>query len=244
MQTIGLIGGMSWESTAVYYRRLNEQVRNRLGGLNSAEILMRSVNFDTIVNLQKQGQWDEASAVLADIARDLEQGGAACVLICTNTMHKLADDVQEAVSIPLLHIADVTAGAILAEGYKRPLLLATRYTMEQEFYLHRLRDRFSLDAIVPDEKDRGVIHDIIFDELCQGIVRDDSRKKYLDIVARGKAQGADCVILGCTEICLLIGPEHLDLPVFDSTALHADAAVEFSMTKQAARAREMQGAIS
>lgn len=244
MQTIGLIGGMSWESTAVYYRRLNEQVRARLGGLNSAEILMRSVNFDTIVNLQKQGQWDEASAVLAGIARDLERGGAACVLICTNTMHKLADDVQSAVSIPLLHIADVTAGAIRAGGYKRPLLLATRYTMEQEFYLQRLRDRFALDPIVPDDNDRAVIHDIIFDELCQGIVREASRRLYLDAIERGKSSGADCVILGCTEICLLVGPEHIDLPVFDSTALHADAAVAFSMTKQAARPREMQSAIS
>jgi aspartate racemase len=243
MQTIGLIGGMSWESTAVYYRRLNEQVRERLGGLNSAEILLRSVNFDVIVGLQKQGRWDEASAVLAGIARDLERAGAGCVLICTNTMHKLADDVQGAVSIPLLHIADVTASAIRAGGYQRPLLLATRYTMEQDFYVTRLRERHALDPIVPDDKDRNVIHDIIFDELCQGIVRDDSRRLYLDAVARGKARGADCVILGCTEICLLIGPEHIDLPVFDSTSLHADAAVEFSMTKQAAHPREMQSVV-
>jgi aspartate racemase len=243
MQTIGLIGGMSWESTAVYYRRLNEQVRNRLGGLNSAEILMRSVNFDAIVSLQKQGRWDEASAVLSGIARDLERGGASCVLICTNTMHKMADDVQSAVSIPLLHIADVTASAIRAGGYRRPLLLATRYTMEQDFYLQRLREQHALDPIVPNDKDRAVIHDIIFNELCQGIVRDDSRRRYLEAVARGKAGGADCVILGCTEICLLIGPEHIDLPVFDSTALHADAAVEFSIAKQAAHPRAAQGAI-
>jgi aspartate racemase len=243
MQTIGLIGGMSWESTAVYYRRLNEQVRDRLGGLNSAEILMRSVNFDTIVSLQKRGQWDEAAAVLAHIARDLEQGGAGCVLICTNTMHKLADDVQKAVSIPLLHIADVTAAAIRAGGYQRPLLLATRYTMEQEFYVQRLRDQFGLDPIVPDDNDRNVIHDIIFDELCQGVVRDDSRRLYLDAIARGRSRGADSVILGCTEICLLIGPEHTDLPVFDSTALHVDAAVEFSITKRAAHARSAQDAL-
>jgi aspartate racemase len=243
MQTIGLIGGMSWESTAVYYRRLNEQVRDRLGGLNSAEILMRSVNFDTIVSLQKRGQWDEAAAVLAHIARDLEQGGAGCVLICTNTMHKLADDVQKAVSIPLLHIADVTAAAIRAGGYQRPLLLATRYTMEQEFYVQRLRDQFGLDPIVPDDNDRNVIHDIIFDELCQGVVRDDSRRLYLDAIARGRSRGADSVILGCTEICLLIGPEHTELPVFDSTALHVDAAVEFSITKRAAHARSAQDAL-
>jgi len=232
MQTIGLIGGMSWESTAVYYRRLNEQVRDRLGGLHSADILMRSVDFDAIVGLQKRGHWDEASRILVDIARGLEHGGAGCVLICTNTMHKLADEVQQAVSIPLLHIADVTAAAIKAEGLKRPQLLATRYTMEQDFYVARLRERFGLDPVIPDADDRTVIHDIIFDELCQGIVRDESRKLYLDIIARGKAQGADSVILGCTEICLLVGPEHIDLPVFDSTLLHADAAIEFSMVKQ------------
>ena len=204
MRTIGLIGGMSWESTAVYYRRLNEQVRDRLGGLHSADILMRSVDFDAIVGLQKQGHWDEASRILVDIARGLENGGAGCVLICTNTMHKLADEVQQAVSIPLLHIADATAAAIDAERLKRPQLLATRYTMEQDFYVARLRERFGLDPIIPDADDRTVIHDIIFDELCQGIVREESRKLYLDIIARGKERGADSVILGCTEIGLLV----------------------------------------
>lgn len=236
MQMIGLIGGMSWESTAIYYRRLNEQVRTRLGGLHSANILMRSVDFEAIVSLQMQGHWHEASRILAEIARGLEHGGAGCVLICTNTMHKLADEVQEAVSIPLLHIADVTAAAIKAEGLKRPLLLATRYTMEQDFYVTRLRERFGLDPIIPGADDRAVVHDIIFDELCQGIVRDESRKLYLDTIARGKEMGADSVILGCTEICLLVGPEHIDLPVFDSTLLHADAAIEFSM-KQTPRPR-------
>jgi aspartate racemase len=244
MQTIGLIGGMSWESTAVYYRLLNEQVRDRLGGLHSAEILMRSVDFDAIVNLQTQARWDEACAILADIARALEEGGAGCLLICTNTMHKLADEVQRAVSIPLLHIADVTAGAIHAAGCKRPLLLATRYTMEQDFYVQRLRDRFALEPVIPDAGDRNTIHDIIFDELCQGIVDNRSRQLYLDIIARGKSAGADSVILGCTEICLLVGPQHIDLPVFDSTALHADAAVEFSMTKQAPHVRAARGAMS
>jgi aspartate racemase len=242
MQTIGLIGGMSWESTAVYYRLLNEQVRDRLGGLHSAEILMRSVDFDAIVSLQKQGRWGEASQILTDIARALEEGGAGCLLICTNTMHKLADEVEQAVSIPLLHIADVTAGAISAAGCKRPLLLATRYTMEQDFYVRRLRDGFALDPVIPDESDRAVIHDIIFDELCQGIVDNRSRQLYLDIIALGKSRGADSVILGCTEICLLVGPQHIDLPVFDSTALHAGAAVEFSMTKQAPHPRAARGA--
>jgi aspartate racemase len=233
MRTIGLIGGMSWESTAVYYRRLNEQVRTRLGGLHSADIPMRSVDFDAIVSLQKQGCWDEACQILADIARALEEGGAGCLLICTNTMHKLADKVQQAVSIPLLHIADVTARAVKGVGLKRPLLLATRYTMEQDFYVAKLRDGFGLDPVIPDANDRAVIHDIIFDELCQGIVNKNSRNLYLDAIARGRAQGADSVILGCTEICLLIGPEHIDLPVFDSTLLHADAAIDFSMAKGA-----------
>jgi aspartate racemase len=244
MQTIGLIGGMSWESTAVYYRRLNEQVRNRLGGLHSAEILMRSVDFDAIVSLQKQGRWDEACQVLAGIARALEEGGAGCLLICTNTMHKLADEVQRVVSIPLLHIADITADAIRSAGCSRPLLLATRYTMEQDFYVQRLRDHFALEPLVPDAGDRTIIHDIIFDELCQGIVSDPSRRLYLDVIARGKARGADSVILGCTEICLLVGPQHIDLPVFDSTALHADAAVEFSMTKWAPHPRKARGVVS
>ena len=236
MQTIGLIGGMSWESTAVYYRRLNEQVRDRLGGLHSADILLRSVDFEAIVSLQKSGNWDEASRVLATIARELEQAGAGCLLICTNTMHKLADEVQQGVSIPLLHIADVTAAVVKAAGMKRPLLLATRYTMEQDFYLGRLRERYALDPIVPNAEDRTVVHDIIFDELCCGIVRDELRRRYLDIVARGRGLGVDGVILGCTEIGLLIGPEHIDLPVFDSTLLHADAAVDFAMRRAHPRA--------
>jgi aspartate racemase len=233
MQTIGLIGGMSWESTAVYYRRLNEQVRAQLGGLHSADILMRSIDFDAIVSLQKQGRWNDACQILTEIARALENGGAGCLLICTNTMHKLADEVQRAVSIPLLHIADVTAAAVKAAGLHRPLLLATRYTMEQEFYVTRLRDGFGLDPVIPDAPDRAVLHDIIFDELCQGIVREQSRRRYLDVIARGKAQGADGVILGCTEIGLLVGPDHIDLPVFDSTLLHADAALEFAMAREA-----------
>jgi aspartate racemase len=229
MRMIGLIGGMSWESTAVYYRRINDQVRVRLGGLHSADIVMRSVNFSGIVDLQQAGAWDEASAVLSRIGRDLQTAGADCVLICTNTMHKLADHVQSGIEVPLLHIVDVTAQALKAAGFRRPLLLATRYTMEQDFYLGRLRDLHGIQAIVPEENDRAIVHDIIFDELCQGIVRDGSQRAYLDIIARGKAAGADSVILGCTEIGLLIGAEHIDLPTFDSTLLHADAAVDFAL---------------
>lgn len=229
MRIIGLIGGMSWESTAVYYRRINEQVRGRLGGLHSADIVMRSVDFSRVVDLQQAGAWDEASAMLSGIGRDLQNAGAECLLICTNTMHKLAERIQDGVDVPLLHIVDVTARALKAAGARRPLLLATRYTMEQDFYLARLRDLHGIDAMVPEDDDRTVVHDIIFDELCQGIVRDGSQRAYLDIIARGKASGADSVILGCTEIGLLIGPEHIDLPAFNSTLLHADAAVNFAL---------------
>lgn len=231
MRIIGLLGGMSWESTAVYYRRINEQVRDRLGGLHSAEVLMRSVNFDSIVGLQRADEWDQAGQVLSQYARELEQAGAACIVICTNTMHKLADIVQGAVSVPLLHIADVTGDAVRKSGARRPLLLATRYTMEQDFYLSRLREKFDLDPLVPDAADRAVVHATIFDELCQGIVRDSSRQSFKDVIARGRARGADSVILGCTEIGLLIGENDIDLPAFDSTLIHADTAVDFSLAQ-------------
>jgi aspartate racemase len=229
MRRIGLIGGMSWESTAVYYRRINDQVRARLGGLHSADLLMRSLDFAGIVALQKADAWDEATAVLATVGRDLEAAGADCLLICTNTMHKIADGVAAAANVPLLHIVDVTGEALAAAGVRRPLLLATRYTMEEEFYRERLQRRFGIAALVPEAADRDAVHDVIFDELCQGVVCPNSRQRYLDIIARGKAAGADSVILGCTEIGLLIGPSDLDLPCFDSTLLHADAAVDFAL---------------
>lgn len=229
MRTIGLLGGMSWESTAVYYRRINESVRDRLGGLHSAEVIMHSVDFEGIVELQKADAWDQAGAVLARLARSLETAGADCVLICTNTMHKLADSVQGAIDVPLLHIVDVTAEALKKTGVRRPLLLATRYTMEQDFYLTRLRERHGINAMVPDAADRTIVHDVIFNELCQGLVREESRQLYIDIIARGQAAGADCVILGCTEIGLLLSPQDIALPTFDSTLLHADAAVDFAL---------------
>lgn len=231
MRTIGLLGGMSWESTAVYYRRINEQVRDRLGGLHSAEVLMRSVDFEDIVGLQKANEWGQAGAVLASLARDLERAGAACIVICTNTMHKLADTIQNAVSIPLIHIADTTAEAVKKTKARRPLLLATRYTMEQDFYLSHLREKHGLDVIVPEADDRTTVHQIIFDELCCGNVQESSRRRYIDIIDRGRAAGADSVILGCTEIGLLLGPKDMDMPVFDSTLVHADAAVEFSLAQ-------------
>ena len=229
MNTIGLIGGMSWESTAVYYRRINEQMRERLGGLASAEILLRSVNFDAIVRLQQAGEWTKAAALLASHAKGLEQAGADCILICTNTMHKLADEVQAAITIPLLHIADVTGQAVRSKGHKRPLLLATRYTMEQEFYLSRMRNQFGLLPMVPEAADRTIVHNIIFDELCCGVIKPESRIRYLEVIERARVAGADSVILGCTEIGLLIGPDDCDLATFDSTMLHADHAVGFAL---------------
>lgn len=224
-----MIGGMSWESTAVYYRRVNEQVRDQLGGLNSADVVLRSVNFHDIVTLQKLGDWQQAAGELSNVARDLEQAGADMILICTNTMHLLADDVQAAIDVPLIHIADVTGEAIAQAGCRRPLLLATRYTMEQDFYRKRMEDRFGFEVIVPNSADRQDVHDIIFGELCCGIVKSSSKARYEEIVAKGKAAGADCVILGCTEIGLLVSADDFDIPTFDSTLLHADAAVRISL---------------
>jgi aspartate racemase len=232
MKRIGLIGGMSWESTAIYYRRLNEQVRDTLGGLNSADLVLRSVNFEDIVALQKRGAWDDAAGTLSKAARDLEQAGAEMILICTNTMHLMADAVQAAVAIPLVHIADVTGRAVRDAGCRRPLLLATLYTMEKEFYRRRMEERFGLEVLVPDAADRRDVHDIIFGELCRGGINASSKQRYLDIVAKGKAAGADSLILGCTEIGLLVDADDFDMPTFDSTLLHADAAIELSLASE------------
>ena len=198
---------------------------------------MHSVDFESIVALQQADQWDKAGAVLATLARKLEAAGADCIVICTNTMHKLADIVQSAISVPLLHITDVTGQEVKAAGVCRPLLLATRYTMEQDFYLSQLRDKHKLSPMVPGAEDRTIVHDIIFNELCCGVVREESRQRYLDVIATAKADGADGVILGCTEIGLLIGPEHFDLPAFDSTLIHADAAVAFALNRNDAPQR-------
>ncbi|MBS0248928.1 MAG: aspartate/glutamate racemase family protein [Proteobacteria bacterium] len=235
MRRIGLIGGMSWESTATYYKCLNEKVRDTLGGLHSADIILHSVDFARIVELQTSGNWGRATELLVQLAIELEGAGAEILLICTNTMHIMADAVQAAVKIPLLHIADVTGAAARAGGAKRPLLLATRYTMEQPFYLERLRQKNGLAPLVPREIDRGAVHSIIFDELCKGVVREPSRHRYLEIIERGRAEGADSVILGCTEIGMLISQADVDLPVFDSTLLHAHAAIEYSLAEPTLR---------
>lgn len=228
MKMIGLIGGMSFESSAVYYRQVNEAVRSRLGGLASAEVMMHSVNFEEIVALQKAGRWDLAAKRLGDVAVGLEKAGAACVLICTNTMHLVADEVEARLGVPLINIIDETARALKASGAKRPLLLATRYTMEHAFYAERMR-RHGIDIIVPDADGRTATHAIIFEELCAGHVLDSSRQRLIAIIEKAKADGADSVILGCTEICLILDPDGLPLPGYDSTTIHAQAAVDFAL---------------
>ncbi|HEX7388196.1 MAG TPA: aspartate/glutamate racemase family protein [Castellaniella sp.] len=229
MKTIGLIGGMSWESTVPYYRQINEAVKNRLGGLHSAKIILFSVDFHGIEELQHAGDWDTAGKQLADAATALERAGAECVVICTNTMHKVAEQVQAAVSIPLLHIADPTAAAIKAADRNTVGLLGTRFTMEQDFYRARLERDHGLSVLVPEEQDRVVIHRIIYDELCLGIVKDASREQYVAIIERLVAKGAQAIILGCTEISLLVQPGDSSVPLFDTTAIHAAEAARWSM---------------
>ncbi|MEN5081113.1 aspartate/glutamate racemase family protein [Bosea sp. TWI1241] len=228
MTTIGLIGGMSWESTAVYYRLLNEGVRARRGGLHSADMLLHSLDFAPIAEMQAQGDWQGAGAALAESARKLERAGAGCILLATNTMHKLADHITGATMLPFLHLADVTAKAVLAQGAKRPLLLATRFTMEQDFYRGRLA-AFGVETVIPEAQERDEVHRVIFEELCRGTIDPASRERYCAIVARAvREQGADAVILGCTEITLLMGQDDVAVPVFDTTALHVAAALDFA----------------
>lgn len=229
MRTIGLLGGMSFEGSATYYRLINEGVRDRLGGLNSADSVMRSVNFATIVEMQKAGQWDEAGRTLADAARGLERAGAVCILICAVTMHLVADAVEAAVGVPFLHIIDETARALTAAGCRRPLLLATRYTMEDGFYQARMA-RAGIEVMVPDDAGRAATHAIIFDELCQGKVLDASRSAFVGLIEAARAKGADSVIFGCTEIGLILDPAALPLPGFDSTVIHAGAAIAFALS--------------
>jgi aspartate racemase len=229
MKTLGLIGGMSWESTAIYYRHLNEIARDRLGGLHSAKLLLWSFDFAEIAARQHAGDWDGASAMMTEAARRLEDGGAEALVICTNTMHKLAEAVEASVGIPLVHIADATAVRLKAAGVRRPALLATRFTMEEDFYTGRLRDRHGIDAVVPDERGRGLVHRIIYEELCRGVTSLESKAAYLDEIERLRRAGADGVILGCTEITMLIGAGDTDLPVFDTTRIHAEAAMEFAL---------------
>ncbi len=229
MRTIGIIGGMSAASTAIYYRRLNDAVRERLGGLHSAETLIWSVDFAEIAAMQSAGDWDAAGARLADVAKRLERAGAEVLLLATNTMHMVAPEIAAAVRIPLIHIADATAAEIKRHDLCRPGLMATRYTMEQDFYVGPMRERHGFDVVLPDADDRAETHRIIYDELCKGVVNEASRASYEAIAARLVAAGADCLILGCTEVGMLLNAQNVAMPVFDTTLIHADAAVAFAL---------------
>jgi aspartate racemase len=230
VKTIGLLGGMSWESSIEYYRFVNERARDRLGGLHSARSLMFSFDFDEIEQLQRAGQWDLAGARRAAAARGVESAGAELLVLCTNTMHTVADAVQRAVSIPLLHIVDPTGRAINDAGLSTVGLLATRYTMERDFYRGRLESEHGLRALIPDEPQRTAIHEIIYRELVVGVIRDESRQLYLEAVDALIERGAEGIILGCTEIELLLDPGELAVPAFDTTRLHAWAAVDAALT--------------
>ncbi|MCU6500400.1 aspartate/glutamate racemase family protein [Rugamonas sp. A1-17] len=229
MKTIGLIGGMSWESTVPYYRQVNETVKAHLGGLHSAKVVLYSVDFHEIERLQHAGDWDAAGAMLAGAARSLRAAGADFLVLCTNTMHKVAPAIEAAVDIPLFHIADPTATAIKQAGHTKVGLLGTRFTMEQAFYKDRLRERHGLDVIVPDQHDRDIVHRVIYEELCLGRIIDASRAEYRRIIAGLVAQGAQAIILGCTEISLLVAPQDADVPLFDTTAIHARQAAEWAL---------------
>ncbi len=229
MKTIGLIGGMSWESTIPYYRHINEAVKQRLGGLHSARIVMVSVDFHDIEAHMRAGRWDDVGAALAQAARTLETAGADLLVLATNTMHKVADAITAAVHIPLLHIADPTAQAIKAAGHHKIGLLGTRFTMEQAFYRERLEVQHGIEVLAPDEPERALVHRVIFEELCLGIIRPESRVEFRAVMQQLVERGAQGIILGCTEFSLLVGAGDASVPLFDTTALHAHAAAQAAM---------------
>ena len=233
MKWIGLIGGMSWESSAEYYRVINEQVRTQLGGLHSAQIMLASVDFAHIETLQHQGKWDDAGVVLADVAQRLVAAGAELIVLCTNTMHKVAPAITAGLTVPFVHIADATAQRIGTHGITRIGLLGTRYTMEQDFYVGRLQQHYGLDVIVPDAAERADVNRIIYDELCLGVIDAASRQRYRDIMANLVHRGAQGIILGCTEITLLVDQSDTSVPVFDTTRIHAEVAVEMALATPA-----------
>jgi aspartate racemase len=229
MRTIGLIGGMSWESSAHYYRIVNEAVRAQRGGSHSARCLLLSLDFAEVAAAQHAGDWDGLATMMADAAQALERGGAGLVVLCTNTMHRLAGAIEEATSLPLLHIADPTAMAARAMGYRRVGLIGTAYTMEGSFYRDRLTEHHGLEVVIPDERDREIVHSVIYDELVKGIVSPVSRETYRDVLGRLAEAGAEAVILGCTEIMLLVQPDDSPVPLLDTTDLHARAAVAWAL---------------
>ena len=229
MKTIGLLGGMSWESTSTYYRLINQEINRRLGALHSAKLILFSVDFNEIEALQSSGDWRRAGEILGEGAKALERAGADFVLICTNTMHKVAPEIESGISVPLLHIADPTGSALRAAGIRRVGLLGTRFTMEEPFYREHLSRNYALDMITPPEQERDLVHRVIYDELCLGKLSDQSRDDYLGIMSRLQARGAEGVILGCTEIALLVKPADTDVRLFDTTTLHASGAVDAAL---------------
>ena len=231
MKTLGLIGGMSWESTVPYYRMINEHVKQQLGGLHSAKLFLYCVDFYEIEKLQMAGDWQQAGEILGNAARSLARAGAEVIVVCTNTMHKVAGDIERIGGLPLLHIADATAEKIKGQGLRKIGLLGTRFTMEQDFYRGRLQEKHQIDVVTPDEADRAIVHRIIYDELCLGIIKEDSREEYRRIIGKLEQQGVEGIILGCTEITLLVGAEDARVAVFDTTAIHALAAAEFALTQ-------------
>ncbi len=235
MKVIGLIGGMSWESTLEYYRIINETVKERLGGLHSAKILLYSLNFHEVQSMQSEGRWEEASEIMRDAANRVERGGGECLLICTNTMHILASEVQCGAAIPLLHIADATAAEIKKSGIRKIGLLGTRYTMEEDFYKGRLIKDHGLEVMIPAKADRDVVHQVIYDELCLGKILPNSKKQFVRIIKDMLERGANGVVLGCTEISLLLSQGDSPLPLFDTTEIHARAAVDFALGEYSGR---------
>jgi len=229
MKTIGLIGGMSWESTQSYYQLLNQGVKNKLGGLHSAKIVLVSLDFAEIAVLQQQQDWPQMAEILIKAAKQVEAAGADYLLICTNTMHKLAEQVQAAVAIPLLHIADAVGENLIQNNFKKVALLGTQFTMEQDFYKQRLADKFTIDVLIPDAQGRETVHRVIYDELCKGIISPESKTEYLTIIDDLTQQGAEAIILGCTEIALLVQQSDTSIPLLDSTALHCAMALENSL---------------
>ena len=229
MKTIGMIGGMSWESSLEYYRIMNQAAKEKLGGFHSARCILYSVDFDDVEKLQHQGDWESLTRLMIEAAQKVKKAGADFLLICTNTMHKMADEVQKATQIPLLHIADVTAEAVKANGQSRVGLLGTKFTMEQDFYKGRLKEIHGLDVLIPEDKERQAIHDILYNELCLGEIKELSREKFQSIIQNLVKRGAQGVILGCTEIPLIVRQEDYEIPLYDTTALHATAAVDFAL---------------
>ncbi|USD42612.1 aspartate/glutamate racemase family protein [Vibrio sp. SCSIO 43135] len=230
MKTIGMIGGMSWESTQTYYRLVNQYTKQRLGGLNSAKVTLVSVNFDEIEKLQSSGEWDAAGELLANAALSVEKAGADFLLICTNTMHKVAEQVSNSINIPLLHIADATGEKLKFDGVKKVGLLGTAFTMEQSFYKSRIADKYGIEVLVPNGVQRKLVHEIIYNELCQGVISNRSRNDFLTVVSDLHEMGAEAIILGCTEISLLIGQSDTNMPLYDTTSIHAELAVQEALS--------------